>query len=112
MPRKRFTVEQIINHLREADALLKQGRTVGEVCRMLFDFSGGALGTGLDWDFNIVDFGGGREALRLIVVSEALRLIVLSNVTRPPSEVPRSGIMLIFGLSLAGLGVARCKRAA
>ena len=103
MPRKRFTVEQIINHLREADALLKQGRTVGEVCRMLFDFSGGALGTGLDWDFNIVDFGGGREALRLIV---------LSNVTRPPSEVPRSGIMLIFGLSLAGLGVARCKRAA
>lgn len=33
MPRKRFSVEQIINHLREADVFLSQGRTVGEVCR-------------------------------------------------------------------------------
>jgi len=31
MARKRFSVEQIINHLREADVLLAQGRTVGEV---------------------------------------------------------------------------------
>ena len=35
MPRKRFSVEQIINHLREADVLLSQGRTVGEVCRRI-----------------------------------------------------------------------------
>jgi putative transposase len=35
MPRKRFTFEQIINHLREADVLLAQGRTVGEVCRRI-----------------------------------------------------------------------------
>tara|TARA_A100001037_G_scaffold152792_1_gene137919 strand:+ start:802 stop:1080 length:279 start_codon:yes stop_codon:yes gene_type:complete len=35
MPRKRFTVEQIIHHLREADVLLVQGRTVGEVCRQI-----------------------------------------------------------------------------
>jgi len=35
MPRKRFTIEQIINHLREADVLLAQGRTVGEVCRRI-----------------------------------------------------------------------------
>ena len=35
MPRKRFTVEQIINPLREADVLLAQGRTVGEVCRRI-----------------------------------------------------------------------------
>jgi transposase-like protein len=33
MPRKRYTVEQIINHLREADVWLAQGRSVGEVCR-------------------------------------------------------------------------------
>ena len=31
MARKRFSVEQIINHLREVDVLLAQGRTVGEV---------------------------------------------------------------------------------
>jgi putative transposase len=35
MPRKRFSVEQIINHLRAADVLLAQGRTVGEVCRQI-----------------------------------------------------------------------------
>ena len=33
MPRRRFSVEQIIHHLREAEVLLLQGRTVGEVCR-------------------------------------------------------------------------------
>ncbi len=33
--RKRFSVEQIINHLRVADALLAQDRTVGEVCRLI-----------------------------------------------------------------------------
>ena len=35
MPRKRFSVEQIINHLREAEVLVGQGRTVGEVCRRI-----------------------------------------------------------------------------
>ncbi len=35
MPRKRFSVEQIIHQLREADVLLAQGRTVGEVCRQI-----------------------------------------------------------------------------
>ena len=35
MARKRFSVEQIINHLREADVLLAQDRTVGDVCRQI-----------------------------------------------------------------------------
>ena len=35
MPRKRFTVEQIINHLRGADVLVAQGETVGSVCRRI-----------------------------------------------------------------------------
>jgi len=35
VPRKRFSVEQIINHLREAEVLLAQGKTVGEICRRL-----------------------------------------------------------------------------
>ena len=35
MAKKRFTIEQIINHLREADVLLAQDRTVGEVCRQI-----------------------------------------------------------------------------
>jgi len=35
MPRRRFSVEQIIHHLREADVLLAQGQTVGELCRRI-----------------------------------------------------------------------------
>ena len=35
MPRKRFSVEQIINHLREAEVLLAQGETVGSICRRI-----------------------------------------------------------------------------
>lgn len=33
MPRKRISVEQIINMMRDADVLLAQGQTVLEVCR-------------------------------------------------------------------------------
>ena len=35
MPKKRYSVEQIINHLRAADVLLAQGQTVGEICRQI-----------------------------------------------------------------------------
>ncbi len=35
MARKRFSVEQYINHLREADAMLAQGRTAIEACRQI-----------------------------------------------------------------------------
>jgi len=35
MPRKRFTPEQIITKLREAEVLLSKGMKVGEVCRQL-----------------------------------------------------------------------------
>ena len=33
MPRKSYTIEQIISKLREAEVLLGQGQTVGDVCR-------------------------------------------------------------------------------
>jgi putative transposase len=35
MPRKRFTAEQIITKLREAEVLLSKGQKIGEVCRQL-----------------------------------------------------------------------------
>jgi putative transposase len=35
MSRKRYTPEQIIGMLREAEVLLSQGRKTGEVCRQL-----------------------------------------------------------------------------
>jgi transposase-like protein len=35
MPRKRFTTEQIIQHLREAEVLLFQDKTVAQVCKQI-----------------------------------------------------------------------------
>ena len=35
MSRKRYTPEQIISMLREAEVALAQGRSVGQACRML-----------------------------------------------------------------------------
>jgi transposase-like protein len=35
MPRKNYTIEQIISKLREAEVLLAQGQTAGEVCRSI-----------------------------------------------------------------------------
>ena len=35
MPKKRYTAEQIIRHLREAEVELAKGQTTGVVCRKL-----------------------------------------------------------------------------
>jgi len=35
MPKKRYNAEAIIHKLREADVLLGQGNTVGQVCKVL-----------------------------------------------------------------------------
>ena len=54
MGRKRFTAEQIINMLREAEVLLNRDSTVGEVCRKL----GISEQTYYRWR---KDYGGMRE---------------------------------------------------
>jgi len=35
MPQKRFSAEQIIDKLREAEVLMAKGQTAAEVCRQL-----------------------------------------------------------------------------
>lgn len=35
MPKKAYSPEQIISKLREAEVLMSQGKTVGEICRTL-----------------------------------------------------------------------------
>lgn len=35
MPRRRFTAEQIIQHLREAEVLLSQEKTIVQVCKKI-----------------------------------------------------------------------------
>jgi len=77
------------------DVLVADDIQAALLSTMLFDFTGAALGSGLAWDFGIVDFGGGRDALRLSVVEGAI------------AAVPAPGATLLFGLGLAGLACAR-----
>jgi len=35
MPRKRFSAEEIVNKLREADVLLSKGQTVAQACKQI-----------------------------------------------------------------------------
>ena len=35
MPRKRFTAEQIVNKLREAEVLIAQGRSIAQACKQI-----------------------------------------------------------------------------
>ena len=35
MPRRRFTPEQIIQHLREAEVLLSQDKTIAQACKAI-----------------------------------------------------------------------------
>jgi len=35
MPRKRFSAEQIVNKLREADVLLSKGQTIAQACKQI-----------------------------------------------------------------------------
>ena len=35
MPRKRFSAEQIIAHLREAEVMLAQGKNISQVCKTI-----------------------------------------------------------------------------
>ena len=51
MPRKSYTIDQIISKLREAEVLLSQGQTVGNICRSFniseYTYS---LAEGIRWD--------------------------------------------------------------
>jgi transposase-like protein len=89
MPRKRFSAEQIIAHLREAEVLLAKGQTTGQVCRQL----GIAEQTYYRWR---KEYGGlevdqarrfkalERENARLkkLIADQALDLAILKEVNR------------------------------
>jgi transposase-like protein len=89
MPRKRFSAEQIIAHLREVEVLLAKGQTTGQVCRQL----GIAEQTYYRWR---KEYGGlevdqarrlkalERENARLkkLIADQALDLAILKEVNR------------------------------
>lgn len=89
MARKRYSPEQIITHLREAEVLLARGETVGSVCRQL----GITSNTYYRWR---KEYGGlevdqakrlkelERENMRLkkVVADQALDIAILKEVSR------------------------------
>ena len=75
------------------DVLVADDIQAALLSTMFFDFTGAALGSGLSWEYGIVDFGGGRDALRLTVV-----------------ELPAPAATLILGLGLFGIAFARHAR--
>jgi hypothetical protein len=81
------------------DVLVADAFAPFDLSAMIFDFSGAVLGTGLLWDYSLVDFGGGREALRLTVVAEQV------------AAVPEPGPTLVFIIGVFGLAMMRRRMA-
>jgi hypothetical protein len=81
------------------DVLVADDIAPVDLTSLLFDFTDATLGAGLIWETALVDFGGGREALQLMVAAAQ-------------TEVSEPAGLTIFGVSLLGLACMRRKRTA
>lgn len=86
MPKKRFSVEQIIHHLREAEVLVAQGQTVGEVCRRIgvseqsyYRWRREYGGLKIDQARRLKDLERENGRLRLVVADLTLEKLVLKE---------------------------------
>ena len=89
MPRRRFTAEQIINHLREAEVLLSQGKSVGEVCRQLevsentyYRWRREYGGLEIDQAKRLKELENENQRLKKLVADQALDISILKEVSR------------------------------
>ena len=89
MPRRRFTAEQIINHLREAEVLLSQGKSVGEVCRQLevsentyYRWRREYGGLEIDQAKRFKELEKENQRLKKLVADQALDIAILKEVSR------------------------------
>jgi len=89
MPRKRFTAEQIITHLRQAEVLLSQGKTVGEVCRQLevsentyYRWRRVYGGLEVDQAKRLKELEKENQRLKKLVAEQALDNAILKEATR------------------------------
>jgi putative transposase len=89
MPRKRFTPEQIIAHLREAEVLLAKGQTTGEVCRHLgiseqtyYRWRKENGGLEVDQAKRLKQLERENARLKKLVADQALDLAILKEVNR------------------------------
>lgn len=89
MARKRYTAEQIINHLREAEILISQGKSIREVARQI----GISEQTYYRWrkEYGGMDVSQARhlkeiekenQRLKKLVADQALDIQILKEVNR------------------------------
>ena len=89
MPRKRFSPEQIIAHLREAEVLLARGQTTGEACRQLgiseqtyYRWRKEYGGLEVDQAKKLKALERENAKLKKLVADQALDLAILKEVNR------------------------------
>jgi putative transposase len=89
MARKRYTAEQIINHLREAEILISQGRTVAEAARQLgitvqtyYRWRKEYGGMDLSQAKRLKDLEKENPRLKKLVADQALDISILKEVNR------------------------------
>jgi putative transposase len=89
MARKRYTAEQIINHLREAEILISQGRTVAEAARQLgitvqtyYRWRKEYGGMDLSQAKRLKDLEKENQRLKKLVADQALDISILKEVNR------------------------------
>ncbi len=89
MPKKRYSVEQIISHLREAEVLLAKGQTAGEVCRHLgiaeqtyYRWRKEYDGLEIDQAKRLKQLEAENARLKKLVADQALDLAILKEVNR------------------------------
>ena len=87
MSRKRYTPEQIISMLREAEVALAQGQSIGQACRTL----GVSEQSYYRWR---KEYGGLRT-------DQAKRLKGLCQVNRIHSEISANSQWLLYAISMA-----------
>ena len=88
MPRKRFTAEQIIGKLREAEVELAQGATVAQVCRKIgvteqtyYRWRTEYGGLRVDQAKRLKELEKENSRLKKLVGEQALDLAILKEVT-------------------------------
>jgi transposase-like protein len=86
MPRKRFTPEQIIGKLREAEVELARGATVGQVCKKLeiaeqtyYRWRAEYGGMRVDQAKRLKELESENARLKRIVANQALDLSILKE---------------------------------
>ncbi len=89
MARKRYTAEQIINYLREAEIFISQGKSVKEVVRQIgitvqtyYRWRKEYGGMGLSQAKRLKDLEKENQLLKKLVADQALDLSILKEVNR------------------------------